>query len=170
MAKVKDRIEFLGFTSDGTVSVSINGQEYLYTGVDIAVYNKRVNTYKYKPGKLLNWLAKNSGEYSKCVSKTRKDPSDNKPIRGPEHRARREEELNNRSVMIKAFLDICKAQGYSPYRSPKSLALMKCPMCKRMSVVRARRRNKGAFVCLHKYDPTTNTRCKYKASKTIKPK
>ena len=169
MEKIKDRIVFLGFTDDGTVSVSINGQEFLYTGVDITVYKKRSNTYRYKPGKLLNWLAKNSGEYSKLVSKTLKT---NKSLGRPsasEYRAKRDEELKNRPVMIKSFLNICKAQGYSPHNNHKSLIIVKCPMCKRMSVVRARRGNKMAFVCLHKYNPVSNNRCRYKASKLIKP-
>lgn len=148
MKKVKLVIE--SATSDCVVHAVVNGVGYIYSGVDMGVFNVRHKTYKHKPGQLLNWLKKNSKKVEKVEDKPK-----------PTSRAR----VTNahRAVMIGKAKSLMKENGYIPIMKGTTIEPKRCPKCNKMSLIGCSSGDRKAIIgiCMHRFDPVEERRCRF---------
>lgn len=148
MKKVKLVIE--SATSDCVVHAIVNGVGYIYSGVDMGVFNVRCKTYKYKPGQLLNWLKKNSKKVEKVEDK-------------PKPTTRVRVTNAHRAIMMDKIKSLMKENGYVPIMKGTTIEPKRCPKCNKMSLIGCSSEDRRAIIgiCMHRFDPVEERRCRF---------
>ena len=117
--------KFIGCADDGVVDVVIGDTHYRYSGVDVAVYEKRFTTYKYKPWKLVNWLKNNSSDCEACKKENEKDPIGTiSPLGG-----------QSRLYAIEWAKNIIKQAGFVLATKGVTVRAVKCDECGKTSAL-----------------------------------
>lgn len=150
------------FTDDGSATVDINGEEYLYLGFCSAKFKTILAKNIYKPGRTLNWLKKNATECHKMrlVYSTRKEDRSMacidcqpKTTSGNGGFAQRKRRQQRRKEMIKAARNWFEVNrpGYLRFESEKATAIRPdvCPDC--TARARSKKANAGRVAALIKY-------------------